>query len=82
VDLFGNEPVFLGQQWAGYLRAAAYGYTVGGPVGLAQVQCPDGVTAEWLKAGGFRVRTPAGDVPARLQLAPLYDPQRLRILDK
>ncbi len=79
-DLFGNEPVFLGDQWAGYVRAAAYGYTVGGPVGLAQVQHPDGVTAEWLKAGGFRVRTPAGDLPARLQLAPLYDPQRLRIL--
>jgi 4-methylaminobutanoate oxidase (formaldehyde-forming) len=81
-DLFGNEPVFLGDEWAGYVRAAAYGYTVGGPVGLAQVQCPDGVTAEWLKAGGFRVRTPAGDLPARLQLAPFYDPQRLRILDK
>ncbi len=79
-DLFGNEPVFLGDQWAGYVRAAAYGYTVGGPVGLAQAQHPDGVTAEWLKAGGFRVRTPAGDLPARLQLAPLYDPQRLRIL--
>ena len=68
-------------EWAGYVRAAAYGYTVGGPVGLAQVQHPDGVSPrEWLKAGGFRVRTPAGDLPARLQLAPLYDPQRLRIL--
>jgi len=82
VDLFGNEPVFLGDEWAGYVRAAAYGYTVGGPVGLAQVQCPDGVTAEWLKAGGFRVHTPSGAIPARLQLAPLYDPQRLRILDQ
>jgi glycine cleavage system aminomethyltransferase T len=82
VHLFGNEPVFLGDQWAGYVRAAAYGYTVGAAVGLAQVECPDGVTAEWLKAGGFQVRTPAGDMPARLQLAPLYDPQRLRILDR
>ena len=42
----------------------------------------DGVTGPWLKSGGFRVRTPAGDVPARLQIAPLYDPQRLRILDQ
>ena len=60
VDLFGNEPVLLDGQWAGYVRAAAYGYTVGGPVGLAQVSHPDGVTPEWLKAGGFTVRTPAG----------------------
>ena len=42
----------------------------------------DGVTGQWLKGGGFRVRTPAGDVPARLQIAPFYDPQRLRILDR
>jgi glycine cleavage system aminomethyltransferase T/glycine/D-amino acid oxidase-like deaminating enzyme len=80
-DLFGNEPVLLDGAWAGYVRAAAYGYTVGGPVALAQVSCPDGVTAQWLKAGDFTVRTPAGDLPARLQIGPFYDPQRLRILD-
>jgi glycine cleavage system aminomethyltransferase T/glycine/D-amino acid oxidase-like deaminating enzyme len=82
VDLFGNEPVLLDGERAGYIRAAAYGYTVGGPVGLAQVACADGVTGQWLKGGDFRVRTPASDVPARLQIAPLYDPQRLRILDR
>ena len=80
IDLFGNEPVFCDREWAGYVRAAAYGFTVGGAVGLAQVACADGVTGEWLKSGEFRVRTGAGDVPARLQIAPFYDPQRLRIL--
>jgi 4-methylaminobutanoate oxidase (formaldehyde-forming) len=80
VDLFGNEPVLRDGEWAGYVRAAAYGYTVGGAVGLAQVACADGVTGRWLSGGGFRVRTPAGDVPVRLQIAPLYDPKRLRIL--
>jgi 4-methylaminobutanoate oxidase (formaldehyde-forming) len=79
-DLFGNEPVLLDGTSVGYVRAAAYGYTVGGPVGLAQVSCQDGVTGQWLKAGGFSVRTPGGELPARLQLGPLYDPQRLRIL--
>jgi len=79
-DLFGNEPVFLGGAWVGYVRAAAYGYTVGGPVALAQVACEDGVTAEWLKSGDFTVRTDERDWPARLQIAPFYDPGRLRIL--
>ncbi len=81
-DLFGNEPVLAGGKWAGYVRAAAYGYTVGGPVGLAQVACDDGVTGQWLKEGDFWVRTPDGEIPARLQIAPPYDPQRLRILDR
>jgi heterotetrameric sarcosine oxidase gamma subunit len=82
-DLFGNEPVLRHGSWAGYVRAAAYGHTVGAAVGLAQVSCPDGVTGEWLKEGGFTVRTGNGlEVPARLQLTPFYDPQRLRILDR
>jgi len=79
-DLFGNEPVFLRGERVGYVRAAAYGYSVGGPVALAQVACDDGVTAEWLKAGEFSVRSDLRDWPARLALAPFYDPQRLRIL--
>jgi len=82
IDLFGNEPVRLDGSWVGYVRAAAYGYTVGSAVGLAQVECADGVTGSWLKSGSFRAHTPAGDVPVRLQTAPLYDPQRLRILDR
>jgi glycine cleavage system aminomethyltransferase T/glycine/D-amino acid oxidase-like deaminating enzyme len=81
IDLFGNEPVLRDGSWAGYVRAAAYGHTVGAAVGLAQVSSPDGVTGEWLKEGTFTVRTGSGrDVPARLQIAPFYDPQRLRIL--
>ena len=81
IDLFGNEPVLRDGSWAGYVRAAAYGHTLGAAVGLAQVTCPDGVTAEWLRGGGFAVQTGAGsDVPARLQIAPFYDPKRLRIL--
>jgi glycine cleavage system aminomethyltransferase T/glycine/D-amino acid oxidase-like deaminating enzyme len=79
-DLFGNEPVLLAGEWVGYVRAAAYGFTVGGPVALAQVTCEDGVTAECLKSGDFTVRTHERDWPARLQIAPFYDPKRLRIL--
>jgi heterotetrameric sarcosine oxidase gamma subunit len=82
IDLFGNEPVLGDGDRVGYIRAAAYGYTVGGPVALAQVASVGGVTSQWLKSAGFCVRTPDGDVPARLQIAPFYDPQRLRILDQ
>ena len=79
-DLFGGEPVLLDGGWVGYVRAAAFGHTLGGPVGIAQVECAAGVTADWLQNGHFEVATPARQLPARLQLAPLYDPQRRRIL--
>ena len=80
VDLFGNEPVLVDGRWVGYVRAAAYGYTLGGPVGLAQVFHEGGVTAAWLREGSFTVRTPGGDYAARLQFQPFYDPERSRIL--
>ena len=79
-DLFGNEPVMADGKWVGYVRAAAYGYTLGGPVGLAQVFREDGVTGDWLREESFTVHTPHGDLPARLQMAPFYDPARTRIL--
>ena len=80
-DLFGNEPVLVDGEWVGYVRAAAYGYTVGGPVGLAQVSHEAGVTGDWLRDQSFTVATPGGDLAARLQLQPFYDPARTRILD-
>ena len=80
-DLFGNEPVLADGRWVGYVRAAAYGYTLGGPVGLAQVFHDGGVTAAWLREQSFTVHTPGGDYPARLQFQPFYDPDRTRILD-
>ena len=80
VDLFGNEPVFHDGRWVGYVRSAAYGHTLGGPVGLAQVHRDDGVTQAWLALGGFEVWTPRGCVSARLQLEPPLDPRRQRIL--
>jgi 4-methylaminobutanoate oxidase (formaldehyde-forming) len=79
-DLFGNEPVLADGKWVGYVRAASYGYTLGGPVGLAQVRHDDGVTGDWLREQTFTVHTPRGDLPARLQMAPFYDPSRARIL--
>jgi 4-methylaminobutanoate oxidase (formaldehyde-forming) len=80
-DLFGNEPVLADGRWVGYVRAAAYGYTLGGPVGLAQVSHEGGVTAAWLREQSFTVHAPGGDYPVRLQFQPFYDPQRTRILD-
>ena len=80
VDLFGNEPVQLDGAWVGYVRAAAFGHTLGGPVGLASVSHEGGVTSDWLRDNDFTVWTPSGPVAARLQIAPPYDPQRLRIL--
>jgi len=78
--LYGNEPLHHGDRRVGYVRAAAYGYTLGAAVGLADVENPGGVTPDWLASGGFSAQTPAGPVEVDLSLQPLFDPKRARIL--
>ncbi|HTY72381.1 MAG TPA: FAD-dependent oxidoreductase [Actinomycetes bacterium] len=77
--LVGGEPVLLDGQWIGYVRAGAYGYTLGASVGLAVVEHEAGVTSDLLAAGSFAVDIAGTRVPATLSLRPFYDPDRLRI---
>ncbi|MCX6431329.1 MAG: FAD-dependent oxidoreductase, partial [Actinobacteria bacterium] len=39
----------------GYIRAASYGHTLGGAVGLAMIDADGPLTADWLAAGGWEV---------------------------
>ena len=76
----GGEPLYCGNAWIGYVRAAAFGYSLGGGVGLAMVENANGVTKDWLKAGDFTAQMPDGRTEVRLSLQPLFDPKRERIL--
>ena len=64
----------------GYLRAASYGWTLGGSVGLAMVTA-DGkpVTPDWLKAGDWEVEIAGARHPVEVSLRPMYDPTSARI---
>jgi len=77
--LFGGEPLYRDGAWVGYLQVGGFGHTVGSSVGLAQVRNAEGVTADWLSAGGFEVVVNGQAHPATLQFQPFYDPQRIRV---
>ena len=66
--------------WVGYLQVGGFGHTLGRSVGLATIDNADGVTAEWLASGGFEIIVVGVPYAARLQMRPLYDPERARIL--
>jgi 4-methylaminobutanoate oxidase (formaldehyde-forming) len=81
VDLYGNEPVLLDGTWCGYVRAAAYGHTLGGAVGLAVVERLDGpVVQDWLDGAKLQLDVADRLVDVRASLRPLYDPARGRVL--
>ncbi|MFM8567274.1 MAG: FAD-dependent oxidoreductase [Gemmatimonadota bacterium] len=64
----------------GYIRAASYGHTLGGAVGLAMIERADEpIDQRWLDAGRWDVEIAGARHPARCSLAPLYDPTNARI---
>ena len=73
------EPVLRDGTAVGYLRAASYGHTLGGAVGLAMVQAHDAVDKAWLDGADWQVQVADRLVPATVSLRPLYDPTNLKI---
>ena len=63
----------------GYVRAASYGHTLGGAVGLAMVECADGVNADFVTSGEWQVDIAGTRFPAAASLRPMYDPDNARI---
>jgi 4-methylaminobutanoate oxidase (formaldehyde-forming) len=81
--MFHAEVVRCDDRPCGYLRAASYGHTLGGAVGLAMIEAdrvPGGVIdARTLDAARWDVEIAGRRYPARLSLRPLYDPDNQRI---
>ncbi|HSR85110.1 MAG TPA: aminomethyltransferase family protein, partial [Streptosporangiaceae bacterium] len=78
--MFHAEIVRRDGREVGYIRAASYGWTLGGAVGLAMVDSGGSpIDQAWLDAGEWTVRIGDRIVPARTSLRPFYDPANKRI---
>ncbi len=77
--MYHAEIVHRDGRAVGYVRAASYGHTLGGAVGLAMVEADGPLDAAWLDAGRWEVEVADRRYPARVSLSPFYDPKMLRI---
>ncbi len=77
--LRGLEPLYADGQPVGYVRAGAYGHTLGASVGLAVIERAEGVTADYLKSTAFEVEIGDRRHAATVSLAPFYDPKSERV---
>jgi glycine cleavage system aminomethyltransferase T/glycine/D-amino acid oxidase-like deaminating enzyme len=77
--LFHAEVVRRNGTPVGYIRAASYGFTLGGAVGLAMVEGDDPVTPDYLTDGTWEVDVAGRTFAAVASLRPLYDPQMERV---
>jgi 4-methylaminobutanoate oxidase (formaldehyde-forming) len=78
--LYHAEVLHRDGEAVGYVRAASYGWTLGGAVGLAMVSGGgQPVSPDWLKAGTWEVDIAGVRYPVEVSLRPMYDPTSARI---
>ena len=77
--LVGRETILRDGEPVGYLTSGGFGYTVGKSIGYGYVRHPDGVTDEFLRSGRYDLVVANEVFPARIGMAPFYDPENLRI---
>ena len=77
--LFHAEPVLRNNVALGYVRAASYGHTLGGAVGLAMIEAGEPIDGKWIEAGTWELEIAGTRHPAKASLKPLYDPENKKI---
>ena len=77
--MYHAEIVLRDRVPVGYVRAASYGHTLGGAVGLAMIEPKVPLDAAYLNSGEWEVNIAGRLYPARVSLRPLYDPGMERI---
>jgi 4-methylaminobutanoate oxidase (formaldehyde-forming) len=78
-QMFHAEIVRRNGEPVGYVRAASYGHTLGGAVGLAMVDPKATVDDAFLASGEWQVEIAGKLYPATVSARPLYDPAMKRI---
>ncbi len=77
--MFHGEVVRRNGTAVGYVRAASYGFTLGGAVGLAMIEAGRPVTHAYLDEARWEVDIAGTVYPAVASIKPLYDPGMERV---
>lgn len=77
--MFHGEIVRRDGKPVGYVRAASYGHTLGGAVGLAMIDAGEPIDQKYLDSGTWEVDIANRRYPAVASIRPLYDPTNAKV---
>jgi 4-methylaminobutanoate oxidase (formaldehyde-forming) len=72
--MFHAEIVRRNDKPVGYVRAASYGFSLGGAVGLAMIENDEPIDQKWLDSGTWDIDIAGKRWPAVASLRPMFDP--------
>jgi 4-methylaminobutanoate oxidase (formaldehyde-forming) len=77
--MFHAEIVHRNGKAVGYVRAASYGFSLGGAVGLVMVEAGEPIDQKYVDAGTWEIDIAGKKYPAIASIKPLYDPENKKI---
>jgi 4-methylaminobutanoate oxidase (formaldehyde-forming) len=79
--LYGNEIIYRDGKIVGYLQTGAYGFTLGGAMGMGFVEGDEseGASTEFINSGNYEIDIADERYPARASLRPMYDPNNEKV---
>ncbi len=79
--LYHAEVIHRNNEAVGYVRAASYGFTLGGAVGLAMIEASEPINRAYLREGKGEIDIAGKCFPLEvaLPIRPMYDPKMLKV---
>jgi len=77
--MFHAEVVHRNGREVGYIRAASYGHTLGGAIGLAMIDAGEPLDEAYVQQAIWEVDIAGTQYPAIASIRPLYDPAMIRV---
>jgi glycine cleavage system aminomethyltransferase T/glycine/D-amino acid oxidase-like deaminating enzyme len=77
--LLRNEPLWQKDELVGYVTSGGWGFRAQQSLGMGYLRKAGGVTADWLKQGGFEVEVAGVRHAVDLQFSSFYDPKKERL---
>lgn len=73
--MYHEEPIYRDGQLIGSTTSGAWGHRLDKSLALGYIHNDNGVTKDFIKSGNFEVEIAWKRYPAKVQLAPFYDPK-------
>lgn len=77
--LYGDEVIYRDGKLVGYLQTGAYGFTLGGAMGMGFVNHEEDASVKFINSGSYEIDIAGDRYPAKASLRPMYDPLNERV---
>ncbi|GAA6150220.1 FAD-dependent oxidoreductase [Pseudooceanicola nitratireducens] len=74
-----RSTIYRNGERVGYLSSAGFGYTLNQWISYGYVRNKDGVTADYVLSGDYKLEVATKRIPCKVHLAPLFDPKMERV---